>query len=387
VHWLLNAIAHPLPFEQRTSATYMVDVQFIETLSGLIGAAELPAQQMLAAHIADLAPVQQQLEAHAWALTIDALPAHAWTEEVIARAVDTADRHDDELRRAILRRAFRSGSAAARARVVDEIRGGSLDAVGAVGDLRALPSDAAASAITMMSTVVDSMIEQARAGVQGLGPTNPATDLGLINAWHPRQASWDPLVRLLLEDLVFVDSKSCVLRVLADLADRIEEPHRQRLGEAALYLAQRRGEVHFGAFTARDAAGEAAVLAHALGVVDEQTYAELLVALLAEPGDRPWAARLAADQQDLSSLVALSADNDPAVRSMAAWGLMRAADAGTATAAATAALEPLLSDGGVRVAAAVAAAARLGTSEPADRARRRLEEHPSAAVRRTIHLT
>jgi HEAT repeat protein len=139
----------------------------------------------------------------------------------------------------------------------------------------------------------------------------------------------------------------------------------------------------------RDTAGAATELAAALGVLDEDTIAHQLVALLAQDSaHRLWAARLArrlTRPETTGVLVALSQDPESAVRAAAAAGLAFLVAAERGGAIAVDGFQRCLRDPGTAVPASVVATlAKTPTRSPvADEALTRLCGHASAYVRAT----
>jgi len=262
---------------------------------------------------------------------------------------------------------------------------GSLDAVTALGDVRELPPAVVAVVVGKLAEAADRIVADAHAGSFGMG-TDVARELSLLNAWHPDHADWDPLLRLLADDVVMMSAKRGALRLLERLVDHVPPEVRDALAPIAMRIARREVPDTLDFFgEPGDATGEATNLLLALGAVGREESAERLVELLSGThAERRWAALVGGrtdDPEVLGLLVTLAADDDPAVRAAAAASLARAVARGEGTLLAESALRACIADPGALVPANVAGALRAVGGQAAETLLGPLREHPSAYVR------
>lgn len=157
------------------------------------------------------------------------------------------------------------------------------------------------------------------------------------------------------------EDKNDALELLARLTDRLPEPIHQRLCALADDLAAAAPFPHLGVFgEAHDCHGPALALAMALAdpaaPVPLERHRQLLALLAGDRDQRRWAARTARDSPDASMvgvLACLARDDYPAVRGMAAAGLLRHIERRPADTLAHAALDDALRDPGTLVARAL----------------------------------
>jgi hypothetical protein len=148
VAWLLGALRDPQPFASRTVPTYVLTNQLAETLAGVVVAADHHRQRAVIGHLLDAAPIEQQLDATAWARVVRALPDDAWTADDASRAAAAAGRHHFPLGVTLQSVAARLGDEPTYAALLEDARNGSIDALGALGDVRELPADVTEAQIT-----------------------------------------------------------------------------------------------------------------------------------------------------------------------------------------------------------------------------------------------
>jgi Domain of unknown function (DUF4365) len=78
--WLLDAVADPAPFQTRTSPTYLLDVQLVSALIGVVGSAGIRVQQKaIRAAIETDDFGEYVLLERTWARLLADIPADAWT--------------------------------------------------------------------------------------------------------------------------------------------------------------------------------------------------------------------------------------------------------------------------------------------------------------------
>ena len=124
-------------------------------------------------HLVELPSQKNQTLATSWVRVVDALPDDAWTEETALRVGKGADGHDPALRLPLLKLIVRY-SETAKARLLAEARGGSLEALAALGDVRNLSAEAVSNAITSLSEEAEQQIRDAQAGNYNFGDVGRA---------------------------------------------------------------------------------------------------------------------------------------------------------------------------------------------------------------------
>ena len=387
VDWLLAALKDPTSFVKRTSALYVVEFRLVETLAAI--AAHPNTQKVLVDHVIALSGQQDQMMAISWARVVRALPDEAWNAETARSAGQKADAHRIELRMAMLRVAARHDSDA-RALLTNEVRGGSLYALGAIGDVRELSTEDVAPQIDSLAEQAEGLIRAAQAGRFGMGGHDVGSDLALLNAWHPEAAKWAPLLDLLTHAEVAIHDKSGALQTLASLAAQLPDDTKARLKPLAMSIADRTAPQPVSVFDdERDLVGEAANLAVALDPPDPTWSTRILLDLLSgRPDHRYWAALIARRlkrPQDTGVLVSLTQDPDPDVRAGAAAGLASLVSTEPEDSIVASALQHCLRDPGRKVPATIAVVlADASDRGPAARhALAELRTHPSAFVRAT----
>jgi hypothetical protein len=388
VEWLLATLKDPAPFVTRTSAHYIVEFRLVETLAAI--AAHSNAQKVLVDHVIALPGQQDQMMAISWARVVRALPDEAWNAETALSAGQNADAHRIELRMAMLRVAARHGGDA-KALLTNEVRGGSLYALRAVGDVRELSTEDVAPQIDSLAEQAEGQIRAAQAGRFGMGGHDVGSDLALLNAWHPEAAKWTPLLDLLTHTEVAIHDKRGALQTLASLAAQLPDDIRAQLKPIALGIAERSSPPPVSVFgDEHDLVGEAANLAVALGPPDPIWSTGILLDLLSgRAHHRYWAALVARRlrrPQDIGVLVDLAHDPDPDVRAGAAAGLASLVSTVPEDDIVRGALQQCLRDPGRKVPATIAVvlAGDDHRGQVAQDTLDQLRTHPSAFVRAAV---
>jgi hypothetical protein len=384
---LLDALTDPAVFAARTTPTYVLSNQLIETLAGVVCAAGDDAARAVIEQVLDINRVELEIDAEAWARVVRALPAEAWTDSDVAQARDVADRHDDSLRLALLRRASEAGDDRARETLVDEASKGSVGALAALGDVRDIRADIVAGHIHTLGESLRRVVADGRKGAWYFEDHDLGRTLILLNVWHPELAAWSPVLELLEADVVSPDHKRRSLRRLTEMADRIPADIRERLEPIAVSLARRDSETAPGLFADRHSVcGEAAVLAATIGAFDETQTTERLVELLNGDALDRLRALVLIDRAGLPEQIGMGAaligDPHPEVRATAA--ALLAARVGRAEEAPLAldALRMAARDPGTRVPEAIVLTLGQSTTPVAQELRSLLRDHRSARVRR-----
>jgi hypothetical protein len=359
--------------------------QLAETLAAAIPAATPDDHRAVAQRLTALDAVEHEFDGVAWARVVRALPSAAWSDDELAHAARLAGSHSAPLRFALLEASARRGDGDARTQLLNEATDGSIDALGALGDVRELPSEVVAAHITKLNLTVAEIVTDAREGKHRFGGHDPAHTLLLLNVWHPEVAAWDAAIALLQEPGVAASTKRRSLRLLIQMADRIAEPIRARLRPIAAWLARGADTATPDIFDGRSIAGEAASLAVALGAwTDEEAALQLVGLLGGDSADRLMAATLArqvVSSEQVGVLAALAGDQVPDVRAAAAEGLsLRLAD-GDNSVLVLQALRAGLEDPGTLVPIAIARALREASDPVVLEFRERLRTNASAYVR------
>jgi tetratricopeptide (TPR) repeat protein len=385
VGWLVATLRDPRAFATRTRPSYPLDVELVDTLAAVVRAAGPSARSAVRDHLVNLPVQKNQLPATSWARVADALPDETWTTDAATRLAQGADAHHAVLRTALLGVAARF-DAAANARLVDEACGGSLLALGGLGDLRDLSPGVARKVSEAMAERVERVIRDAQPGHTEIGVQHVGHALALINVWYPVDADWDVLLAMLSNENVAANHKLGAIGVLGAFVDRIPLEIRGRVGAVAVAGCDR-PIVSVPFSRDLDVACASADLAAALGVLDTHATGARLLSLLAGGADeRQWAARLArrlGRTEDTGVLLALAQDRDPGVRAAAGAGLAFLVAAEQGGGAAADGLWRCVRDSGTRVPAAVAdwLAHAPDRGEVAQDALARLCTHASAYVR------
>jgi hypothetical protein len=389
VTWLLAALSDPSRFIARTTPSYLLIPRLVDTLAALVLAASPNRRRAVIDRLIVLPAQTDQFLAMSWARVVHALPGETWDEETGLAIGQDVDGHDGALRWRLLA-VTAQYDPAVRALLVEEARTGSLDALGALGDVRSVSSEAVGPLIELLAERANAKVRDARAGSFGMGGHDVGYALALLNLYHQANANWDALLELLDDRAVAGNDKRGALQVLAALEQHLPDHVRPRLetismavaGQPLLPCAALFGDE-------RDATGAAADLAAALGVLDDDSGANRLLELLAGDADhRRWAARLArrlARPEDVGVLVVLARDPEPEVRAAAAAGLAFLVGAGRGGALAVNGLQRCLRDPGTLVAASIAAtlAEVAASTPPAQAVLTSLCGHVSASVRAT----
>ncbi len=261
-----------------------------------------------------------------------------------------------------------------------------MAAVTSLGDVRQLPADVANALTERLAEAAETIVAEAHGGKFGFGGYDIGSALVLLNVWHPESARWDPLLQLLADEAVLPGSKRAAMQALASLADQLPAETAERLLPIIARIAKREPPAAPDFLDEpRDAAGEAANLAVALGGLEIDDSLDRLTDLVAgEPGDRQWAAQVAGQAgrpEDVGVLMTLAADADPNVRAAAAFGLAALVAAGRGGPPARGALERCIDDPGAQVPAHVAGTLSGVGGDVAKELLETLREHPSAFVR------
>jgi hypothetical protein len=242
IRWLLAALDDPSSFAERTTPSYLLDVELADTLAQLAPAGDCSAIALVAEHVVNLAPQSDQLPAQSWAKVVRHLPARAWGPDAAHRAGTRASEHHDALRVPLLGVAAHHDQAS-RARLLADAAAGSADALHTLGPVRKLPRDLVEGSTRRAAFAARGIVRNAHRGRFGYGGHDAAATLAALNMAHPIAAQWDPLLDLLADDAVAVTDKRGAMRMMVSHAERIDAATRRRLAPIATRIAKRQAPV------------------------------------------------------------------------------------------------------------------------------------------------
>lgn len=387
VQWILSTLADTGPFVSRTSAAFEAPSRLLDTLAAVLDSAPATSHAAVVDYLLTLPPITNQVWAASWARVVRHLHPASWTAGTASLAQARAGADQNNLRYPLL------GVAAAfhedtRQSLLADIRAGSADALSAFGDVRNLAPDVAVQAISAFAGRMQDIIADARKGQFLISASDAGDNLTILNLWYPDQADWATLLGLLADPLVSPNDKVASVCRLAQQAGQIPESQREPLTAIAANLARNPPPRHVALMgTQQDISGPAALLQASLGI-DDRSFAQLAMALVAGGSDRrAWAARLAghrAQQEDIGLLAQLACDAEPDVRASAAAALTRIMGDSPENPVAEAAFLHALRDPGLIVPLAISATLdSISISSPAtESAREYIGQHPFRPVRR-----
>jgi hypothetical protein len=390
VIWLLGTLRDPTPFAARTNPSYLIEPRLVETLAGVVFAASVGVRRSVVEYLVALPDPGIGILAHSWGRVLDALPDEDWDEELCLIIAKRTDAELGELRLPLRELASRF-SATAREGIKREALGGSLEALGRAGDIRALPTAELSGLISTLTERVRRLVTDARAVSYGHGGHDAARALALLNSWHLSAANWEPLLELLKDPAVAGYQKEGALEVLTSLERQLPDELRQELAAIAEEIQGQQpvADSPFLGSVSADALGPATELAAALRVQDEADIELCLLTLLAgDSRHREWAARVIGRlerPQDQGALAVLAQDPEPEVRAVVGAILsnqmLRKSDIFNENL-----LQRLLADPGTRVHHRIAGVLAGGGDESAEAAAllRELRGNRSALVRLAV---
>jgi hypothetical protein len=386
VKWLLATLRNPSAYLLRTTPSYLVGLQLIDTLAGVVPAAPPEAREAVIKYLIQLPAQSDQAYATSWARVAEALPADAWGEDAMRPLASRSGDHE-ALHLTIQGLAARYDPDVQGA-LLAEAEAGSLDALGQLRSTDGLSDDAVARLIEQLSDQVNQQVSEAHAGCYGLGGLDVARMLVILNVWHPGQANWEAIFTLLPDPAVAPEHKHGALHALANLTGRLSEEVGTRVAAIARSLSATPLFVTTSRLGSRHSiGGVAAHLAIALGAYDEEGTSEQLLKLLAGTSDeRLWVVGIAGRKsvpEHIGLLVGLCQAPEPDLRANAGAALATIVAAGNSSALAVAGLRSCLADPGTRVPQLVAKALVEAPSlaPEAQDALNTLRDHPSVRVR------
>jgi hypothetical protein len=275
---------------------------------------------------------------------------------------------------------------ATREKLLAEIKEGSLKALAAIGDVRALDPETVQAAVVHANAALGQIVDEAHQHSYTRRVPDPCQAATLLCLWHPDQADWGPILDLLTDPMVDDAAKQLPVRHLGNLAHRIPDMLQEQLTPIARELVTHQPTEYGG-----DIRGPATLLQAALsGTADN--YVEQLYALVrGSKRQRIWAARLAqyhVSAESAGLVAGLCQDDEPEVRAAGAAALTRlVATTDKPSPLVTTALRDALDDPGFIVPDAIAETlADLPDNTETNALASRLAEHPFAPVRRRIDV-
>ncbi|MHB1475273.1 MAG: HEAT repeat domain-containing protein, partial [Dermatophilaceae bacterium] len=315
-----------------------------------------------------------------WASVISTVPERWWSPEHLARLVARSG-DEDTLTGAVKRLAF-ARDAAIREAVLDELRGGGIDALTAVGSIDDLPDDVVTSLASVLGAALQSRAAELRGGViTAPGPIDPGRVLTLINVSHPRHGDWAPIIEVLKDRASTGDNLVEVLKVLEWQADKIDETAKAALIPIVESLIEPRPRP-FRPLPDADPRAAAVGALHALAA-DRATPASLLAAGTDSRSRRSLIDSIArrGNPNDITALAMLASDVDSLVRAGAAKALANWMSRDIASALSADTLNRLLDDPGTQVARAAISEWTATVTDQVRPIAEKLVSHRSAKVR------
>ncbi|MCA2291898.1 hypothetical protein JF736_25530 [Mycobacterium avium] len=240
--------------------------------------------------------------------------------------------------------------------------------------------------VAQLSTAVSAEVSRIKTGQSGRGGRHPAATLIVVNAWHPDQANWQPVIEILSTTCGFTYHLKRPLQILYRLGSRVPTAI---AGELEPILRERMTVLpRTHTLTGDpDVRGDAASALESMRA-DSVTDSELWNLILGSPEQRVGAAQVLAARRrpdKLDALTAIASDSDSRVHGAVANLLVGWLADEPAHDTVTMLLRRLVESGGMSTARAVAAHLH-GTERNAqlDAIATLLRDHASAFIRRRI---
>jgi len=316
-------------FAIRTTPSFLVPPAVLDALAGLVRAADDAVHRDIIALATRLPPITDESIANGLGRVISRLRATA----LLTRDVRTSWREaaltqpNPALAAVMLGLPAGDDDEASREILLARVADGDMNALDALGDVRQLDPQVVRRLTAMDAQALEAIISQAEAHTFALRLRDPARTLAVLGSWFPNETPWDVLVRYLGHDRVTGEHKREACLVLAAHADRLPEPVRSSLRDLAPRLTELVSPIDdpFRKMLGRPLGGAGAILAAAVGALNEQAVPDRLTALLTgSRQQRCDAARLIAQlgrPEHTSALVALLSDPHADVRAEAAQAL------------------------------------------------------------------
>lgn len=386
--YCLDVLTDDSDFVARTTPPFHIAHYTLKALAGLLDAADDTLHRDLAAFLASLPPITDELTIKSLVHVVPRLRATALppSEGRAAWRQAATSQPNRRLTAAMLGLLAKDDNKA-RKLLLGRVGEGDNDALAALGDLGRLDIEVADRLMAQDAQLLDISIAQAQAGAFAISRTrDPAARLVILGVQFPDVAPWDALLGYLRHDRVPSEHKRMACLALAEHAGRLPGTVRSALRDLLPQLAQ---TTPTDAVLGLPFGGAALMLAAAVGALDDQTLtssvARLVTGSRQERRDVATLIGRLSRPQLTAALVTLISDPYPNVRAEAAHALaMRVASPDTDTdLLAVAGLQRALTDPGARTPLAIAhGIAAAGT--PSDETRELIApllEHPSALIR------
>jgi len=315
-------------FAARTTPSFLVAPAVLDALAGLVRAADDAVHRDIITFTTSLPPITDESIANGLGRVIHRLRATApltpddrtsWREAALTQPHPALA--------AVMLGLLGSNDEAARGILLARAAQGDMNALEALGDVRQLEPQVVRRLTATDAQALEAIIRQAEAHTFALRLRDPARTLAVLGSWFPNETPWDVLVRYLGHDRVTGEHKREACLVLAAHADQLPEAVRSSLRDLAPRLTETASPINdpFRRMLGRPLGGAGAILAAAVGALNEQVLPDSLAVLLTgSRQQRCDAARLIAHlgrPEHTSALVALLSDPHAEVRAEAAQAL------------------------------------------------------------------
>lgn len=389
VEWALQTLTDPSPFQARYQPSFAVWYYVMELLASTVPAASPNANRSTIEHLLALPRQDDQHRAQLCAQVLKAISPSVWTNHDMERLANRPADDNKELTKEI-DWLLAKHDAATRERLLEKIRGGSLQTLEEFPDIRALSLEEVRPIIEVLQTGLGQQKDEARQGSYGYGGPDLGNILTILNMWHPEAADWEPIVDLLAEQSASTHQLSGTLLALSWMPERVPEHIvervtpllRERMTRTPSQSSPVHQDVRGGAADALNSLRPGALTNEDLwalmgGTREQRASAALVIARRKNPSD-------------INLLGAFAQDGDVKVRATAAsclsWWIKEQVNPQEALKL----LRGLLQDSGTRL--AVSVSATLASSHPevlqqCESLVGLLMDHVSASVRRNLTET
>jgi predicted negative regulator of RcsB-dependent stress response len=211
--WLSSAL-ETLPdvlASSRTGRVFAVEPRLVEHLTATVAQTPAYAVQLAMRFVPAIPDVEDPLVDHAWGHFLNQIPPEAWDQETSA-AVEPTERTTPGRLRAALREIRLRFDPKMRESVLDELKGGSLLALQALGDVTKIPSGAMRGITARLVDWLIAQREKAAKGATDLGGSDLAQALAVILSFHPDDDAFASLLEYLNDRAVARSLKRGALR-------------------------------------------------------------------------------------------------------------------------------------------------------------------------------
>lgn len=373
--WILDALSAPDPWVARVRPNFLLVHHLVEVATALLPAASHRANLAVRRRLLALGPVDDDGDATQWARLLLRVPASAWTPPQIA-GLAARDGDASPFADAILKVVARHDRQL-RTQLIGRLRRGDLTALGQLGDLSRVPSDAVDAVMSACAAQLRQRLVHSGITYTRYVGADPGSVLVNLNVTHPDRADWEPIREMLESPGVQADVCAGALRSIAANADRISPSVVETLTSRLEVLRKRPDTKLFESVSALPNEALTALRPADLDLVGVLSTVERNAALRAVARTR--------DLNYLPALIALATDDDGRVRGTAASVISWWATTHARAVPLLHALEVLLiADAGTLVARNVVEQWHQGDSENVREIASTLREHLSAEVRNRV---